>query len=101
MTVKSLDQSALPARIRDAVASGEFSKAGALWAEYGDEFRKLLNTGGASLRRLDEARQLAEWTRTAALCTRAFARDRLARLAVAGRYQTAADKPKPTRALRG
>ena len=58
----------LPQRIRKAVASGEFPKARLLWEEYGETFRTGRLRGPLPLGRLAEARELARWTRMAALC---------------------------------
>jgi hypothetical protein len=76
----------LPQRIRDAVASGEFTKAKLLWEEYGETFRADRQRGPLSLGRVVEARELAEWTRMAALCARAHIQDRLNQIAVAQKY---------------
>lgn len=76
----------LPQQIRAAVASGEFSKARLLWEQYGKEFHADVLRGPIPQSRLTEARELAEWTRMAALCARAHAQDRLNRIAVAQKY---------------
>ena len=91
----------LSKRIREAVSSGEFEKARRLWVEYGNKFRQDLRRGTVPRSRLEEARQLAEWTRSTALCARAFARDRLAQIAVSRRYDRAPRESRSYVALRG
>jgi len=91
----------LPERIRQAVASGEFAKARLLWAEYGNRFCEDLRRGPVPHSRLQDARQLAEWTRATALCARAFARDRLAQIAVSRRYGCAGHETESSVAVRG
>ncbi|HMD70702.1 MAG TPA: hypothetical protein VKF41_05130 [Bryobacteraceae bacterium] len=76
----------LPQRIRQAVASGEFPKARLLWEEYGESFRTDRLRGPLPLSRLAEARELAAWTRMAALSARAHAQARLNQIAVAQKY---------------
>ena len=84
----------LPERIRQAVASGEFPKARLLWEEYGESFRTDRLRGPLPLSRLAEARELAEWTRMAALCARAHIQDRLNQIAVAQKYGWPQEPPK-------
>jgi hypothetical protein len=86
MASESPQKSNLPQRIREAVGSGEFSKARLLWEEYGAAFRADRLCGPLPQSRLVEARELAEWTRMAALCTRAHAQAKLNRIAVAQKY---------------
>ena len=74
----------LTGRIREAVGAGDFFRARLLWADYGRQFRDQAAPISAS--QIAEARELAEWTKTLALSARAFARDRLARAAVARKY---------------
>jgi hypothetical protein len=84
----------LPQRIRKAVASGEFSKARLLWEEYGAACRADRLRGPLPLSRLAEARELAEWTRMAALCARARIQDRLNQIAVAQKYGWPQERPR-------
>ena len=83
----------LAGRIREAVSSGDFPEAQRLWREYGERFCEDLRRGPVPQIRLTEARKLSEWTRTTALCARAFARDRLQRMAVARQYHIAPPPP--------
>ena len=76
----------LPQLIRETVASGDFSKARLLWEEYGERFHADMLRGPVPISRLTEARELAEWTRVAALCARARAQDRLNQIAVSQKY---------------
>jgi hypothetical protein len=84
----------LPQRIRKAVASGEFPKARLLWEEYGESFRTDRLRGPLPLSRLAEARELAAWTRMAALCARAHAQARLNQIAVARKYECPPERPR-------
>jgi len=86
MSGETLEPGSLPQRIRAAVASGELTKARSLWEEYGETFRADRQHGRLSRDRLTEARELAEWTRMAALCARARIQDRLNQIAVAQKY---------------
>jgi hypothetical protein len=86
MPNQSMGPRSLPQRIRKAVASGEFSKVRLLWEEYGETFRTDRKRGPLPLSRLEEARELAEWTRMAALCARAHAQAKLNQIAVAQKY---------------
>jgi hypothetical protein len=86
MAGETMQPDNLPQRIRDAVASGEFTKARLLWEEYGDTFRAARLRGPLPVDRLVEARELAEWTRMAALGARALIQDRLNQIAVAQKY---------------
>jgi hypothetical protein len=91
----------LPARIREAVASEEFSKAQFLWEQYAEQFCSDIGRGPVPESRFREACELADWTRITALCARAFARDRLARIAVAQQYEGAANRSPSIVAVRG
>jgi hypothetical protein len=91
----------LPAQIREAVASEEFSKAQLLWKEYAEQFCADIGRGPVPESRFKEACELADWTRTTALCARAFARDRLARIAVTQQYDSAASRSPSIVAVRG
>ena len=96
MPDESTQIGSLPQRIRKAVASGEFPKARLLWEEYGESFRAERKRGPLPLSRLAEARELAEWTRMAALCARARIQDRLNQIAVAQKYGWPRELPKTT-----
>jgi hypothetical protein len=74
-------------RIRDAVASGEFTKAKALWVELGGCLRRELAVRPLPALRLQEARELLNWCRTIAITDRARCQQRLNQIAIAGRYQ--------------
>jgi hypothetical protein len=100
MPRKSPEPRSLPQQIRDAVASDEFSKARLLWEEYGELFRADILRGPVPQSRLAEARELAEWTRMAALCARARMRDRLNQIAVAQKYGWPAERRGSTLAAR-
>jgi len=82
-------------RIRAATASGEFAKAGALWADLGDRLRREQRAGPLPAGAAREARELLNWCRTMAIVKRAHCQQRLNRLAIAGRYM-----PSRTRAPR-
>jgi hypothetical protein len=73
-------------RIRDAVASGEFAKAQALWVELGDRLRSELAVHPLPAARLQETRELLAWCRTMALTDRARCQQRLNQLAISSRY---------------
>jgi hypothetical protein len=60
----------LPTSIRNAVASGEFSRALLLWEEYAATLADMARRGILTEALLREASQLVEWTRTAALIAR-------------------------------
>jgi len=94
MPRESTQAGSLPERIRRAVASGEFAKARLLWEEYAETFRADRKLGPLPLSRLAEARELAEWTRMAALCARARIQDRLNQIAVAQKYGWPHEQPR-------
>jgi hypothetical protein len=96
MPDESMERDSLPRQIREAVASGDLLKARLLWEEYGETFRADRLRGPLPQRRLAEARELAEWTRMAALCARAHLRDRLNQIAVAQRYGWPGSAPETT-----
>jgi len=103
MTPAASDAADLAGKIREAVSSGDFPEAQRLWREYGQRFREDLRRGALPHSRLTEARELAQWTKTMALCARAFARDRLQRTVVAQQYRDYRDAtpPPPTLTMRG
>jgi hypothetical protein len=73
-------------RIRDAVTSGEFVKAKALWLELGDRLRRELAGHTLPMARLRQTRELLEWCRIRAVTERTRCQQRLNQLAVTGRY---------------
>jgi len=73
-------------RIRDAVASGEFVKAKALWVELGDRLRRELNGRPLPAARLRQTHELLAWCRTMAVIDRTRCQQRLNQLAVSSRY---------------
>lgn len=73
-------------RIRDAVASGEFTKAKALWVELGDRLRRELAGQPVPAARLRQTRELLAWCRTMAITDRARCQQRLNQLVISGRY---------------
>jgi len=84
----------LEGRIRDAVASGEFGKARALWIELGDRLRSESALHQGSAARLRQARDLLAWCRTMALADRTRCQQRLNQLAIAARYLAESTPPK-------
>lgn len=83
---QSLEPDSLSQQIRKAVATGELSKARSLWEAYGEQFRADILRAPLPRTRMTEARELAEWTRMAALGARARAQVKLNRIAVARKY---------------
>ena len=73
-------------RIRSAVASGQFAKANALWAELGELLRCELAVRPLPVARLRQARELIAWCRTMAAVDRARCQQRLNQLAISSRY---------------
>ena len=74
--------------IRQAVASGEFRKALALWEDHARQLREEIRSGRSSSAKLAEARDLVEWCRITALCAKGHAQAQLNRIGVAARYET-------------
>jgi len=72
--------------IREAVASGEFKRAQDLWEAYVVQLVEQLRQGSFSAAKLAQIRDLMEWSRSAALCARLHAQDRLNSLLVAAEY---------------
>ena len=93
-------ESGITHQIRNAAASGEFSKARLLWEDYGRQFRADILRGPVPQSRLAEARELYEWTRMVALCARAHAQAKLNQIAVAGKYRFSEQLPQTTRIAR-
>jgi hypothetical protein len=81
--------------IRRAVASGEFRKALALWQDHARQLRQEIRSGTFSKEKLAEARELVEWCRVTALCTRSHAQARLNQIAAARRYAPPPGRPAP------
>jgi hypothetical protein len=73
--------------IRQAVNSGEFSRAQRLWKECAAALAEELSRGCLTEARLWEVGELVEWSRTVVLCARAHMLDRLNSLHVAGEYE--------------
>jgi hypothetical protein len=96
MAATTSENATLPRRIREAVARGELSRARLLWQAYGERFRADLRCGPLPQSRLTEARELAEWTRMAALNTRARAQARLNQIAVARKFGWPERRPQTT-----
>ena len=82
--------------IRRAVSSGEFQTALRLWKEYSTALRSDFERGAITRARLAEALELLEWTRRAALASRAHSRDRLHAIRVSQSYsQSPSPHPRP------
>lgn len=73
-------------RIREAVASREFKRAQDLWDAYVVQLVEELRQGSFSATKLAQVRDLMEWSRGVALCTRLHAQDRLNSLLIAAEY---------------
>lgn len=97
MPNQSLEPGSLSHQIRKAVASGEFSKARLLWETYGQQFRADILRAPMPQARMTEARELAEWTRMAALGARARSQAKLNQIAVAQKYAAPQRRPQTTR----
>jgi hypothetical protein len=72
--------------LRQAVASGEFPRALVLWNEYVARFAGALQRGEVTLGQWREVEDFVAWARNLALCSRAYAQDRLNSLHVTDRY---------------
>ena len=72
--------------IREAVASGEFNRAQQLWGAYMIQLEDELSQGSFTETKLAQVRELMEWSRSAALCARRHAQDRLNSLLIAAEY---------------
>jgi len=81
-------------RIRSAVASGEFTRANALWLELGDCLRRELASRSLNAARLRQTRDLIAWCRTMAIVDRARCQQRLNQLAISSRYLAASAAPR-------
>ena len=74
--------------IRNAIASGEIQKASALWSDYAAVLQQELRNGSFTARRLEEIRDLVEWSRVNVICARAHAQSGLNRMHAALQYCT-------------
>jgi hypothetical protein len=72
--------------IRRAISSGEIQKAAALWDGYAASLEEELRNGSFTAGRLEEARELVEWSRITVLCARAHAQGRLNSMHAAHQY---------------
>ncbi len=76
--------------IRHAVNSGEFERARFLWNQCAAGLAEELSNRCLSPARLEELRELVEWSRTVVMCERAHLQNKLNRmqseLRVAGEY---------------
>lgn len=64
-------------RIRRAVSAGDFVTASTLWETYARQAAGEIRSGNCSAAQLAQIRELIDWTRGAAICTRAHAQLRL------------------------
>ena len=64
-------------QFREAVASGEFHRAQQLWNAYTAQFQEEVKQGRLSEARLQQVRELIEWSRSIALCARTHVQARL------------------------
>ena len=78
--------SARTAAIRRAVASGDFLRATGLWNEYASLLQGEISRGVCTRARMEEARELVEWSRRTVALARAHAQSRLDALRVAEQY---------------
>ncbi len=76
--------------VRHAINSGEFDRAQLLWNQCAAGLAEELSSRCLSATRLEEVRELVEWSRTVVLCERAHLQNKLNRmqseLRVAGEY---------------
>ena len=66
--------------IRQAVSSGEFERANLLWNDAAAGLSLELSNACLSAERLQEVRELVEWSRTVVLCERTHLLDQLNKL---------------------
>jgi hypothetical protein len=78
--------SAQNAAIRRAVARGEFLRVVTLWNEYAGRLQGEISRGDCTPARMEEARELVEWSRRTVALARAHAQPRLDALRVAEQY---------------
>jgi hypothetical protein len=69
--------SVIQARIRTAVSAGEFGKALTLWETHAEQVADEIRAGTCSAADLAQVREMVEWTRGVAICTRAHAQRRI------------------------
>ena len=75
------------AHIREAIASGEFSKALRLWNEYANQLAAKVRGGVATESDFAAARELMEWSRSAVRVFRAHAAYQLYQLCTTRKYE--------------
>ena len=83
--------------IRQAVSCGEFGRAQLLWMECVAGLAEDRKNGSLGAARLNEVRELVEWSRTVVLCARAHLQGQLNCLHIAGEYDLVV--PPPARRL--
>jgi hypothetical protein len=81
--------------IRQAVASGEFEKALALWTEYAAQLEEELRGQRLSATRFQEMEALVEWSRSVVQCARAHDQELLNSICAAGKYSSPAPRSEP------
>ena len=79
--------------IRQAVISGEFTRARLLWEECAAGLAEEVSNGSLSPAMLSEVGQLVEWSRIVALCARAHLQGQLNGLHVAREYELPVPPP--------
>ena len=84
--------------IRQAVASGDFQEAQLLWNGYADLLRQEMPKGSVTPARLEEVRELVEWSRRVVLCAHAHAQNRLDSMRDSMRVAQVYSRPRPRRA---
>lgn len=72
--------------IRQAVASGEFPRAAALWNEYVAGLLQAISMGVCTQAQMEEACELLEWARNTVAESRTHMQDRLGALHAADQY---------------
>jgi hypothetical protein len=83
----------LSSAVRQAVASGEFTRARHLWEEYVSQCRERIRHGADRQGTLEEARQLMVWCRQMTLAARAQAQVQLDNLGRRARVAAAYERP--------
>ena len=78
--------------IRAAIASGEMEKATALWNDYAARLEEEIRSGACSAGRMEEARDLVEWSRITVLCARSHEQDDLNSMHAAMQYNDAVEE---------
>jgi hypothetical protein len=74
------------AAVRRAVASRDFVRVTRLWNEYASLLHGQISRGVCTRARMEEARELVEWSRRTVALARAHAQSRLDALRVAEQY---------------